>query len=184
MGVGARNSLGGFAIRTQAFANAGLPVGARGGVAKAALVATSAARASIAAGSGGDSVLSNVGRGGAKVGARFDVKGTQNPSALIRATGPLHLLDNPTSPHVIVPRSLRKGRSRSSRGDFYNALFGGGSGFGSAKPLRTPYGPRMRVQHPGTRGKRTFWRAIDNVRPLIPITFRTEMVRQMRRYYG
>lgn len=185
MGVGRRNSLAGFAIRSQAFATAGLPMGARKGVEKAALVATTAARASIAAGSGGDSRMSNVGRsGGAKVGARYDVKGAQNPTALVRATGPLHLLDNPTAPHQITPRSLRKGRSRASKGAFYNALFGGGSGFGTAKPLSTPYGPRYRVQHPGTKGKRTFWRAIDNVKPLIPITFRTEMVREMRRYYG
>ena len=178
------SQIGKFAQKSQSFAVVGLPIGARQGVQKAALVATTAARASIAAGSGGDSALSNVGRqGGAKVGARFDVKGTQNPSALIRATGPLHLLDNPTKPHTIVPRGLKKGRSRASRGDFYNALFGGGSGFGSAKPLRTPYGPRYRVQHPGTRGKRTFWRGIDAARPLVPLTFRTEVSRQMVRHF-
>lgn len=176
------SSIGKFAQKSQSFALVGLPIGARQGVTKAALVATTAARASITAGTG-DSTMSNVGRGGAKVGARYDVKGTQNPSALIRATGPLHLLDNPTRPHVIVPRGLKKGRSRASKGDFYNALFGGGSGFGSAKPLRTPYGPRYRVQHPGTRGKRTFWRGIDAARPLVPITFRTEVSRQMVRHF-
>jgi hypothetical protein len=185
MGVGRRNSLAGFAARAQSFAIVGLPTGAYQGVEKAALVATTAARASIAVGSGGDSVMSNVGRGakGAKVGVRYDIKGAQNPTALIRATGPLHILDNPTSPHQIMSK-VKKGRSRASRGAFYNALFGGDGGFGAAKPLRTPYGPRYRVQHPGTKGKRTFWRAIDNVRPLIPITFRTEVARQMSRSFG
>lgn len=181
-GRGSANSLGGFSIRARTFAQVGLPEANIAGVNKAALVATTAARASIQAGSGGDNILSNVGRG-AKVGARYDVKGVQNPSALVRATGPLHLLDWPTSPHQITSK-VKKGRSRASRGAFYNALFGGEGGFANVKPMRTPYGPRYRVSHPGTRGKRTFERGIDAARPLIGPTFKTEMTRVMGRYFG
>jgi hypothetical protein len=154
-------------------------------VEQSALLLTRAARASIAAGSGGDSALSNVGRrgGGARVGARYDIKGTDNVTALVRATGPLHLLDNPTAPHRISAR-VAKGRSRASRAAFYNAIFGGGSGYGTAKPLRTPYGPRYSVQHPGTKGKRTFWRAIDRAAPLSRLTFQQTYKAQMRRYWG
>ena len=178
------SDIGKFARKTQMFATVGLPVGTNEAISKAALLATTAARASIAAGSGGDSRLSNVGRGGANVGARFDVKpGTGGATALVRATGPLQLLDNPTSPHQIMTK-VRKGRSKASRGAFYEALFGGSGGFSGMKPLRTPYGPRYRVKHPGTSGKRTFWRAIDNTRPLIPVVFRTQLAREMRRYFG
>jgi hypothetical protein len=186
MGVGRRSkSLAEFAAKSQGYASVGLPMANRKAVEAAALLMTQAARASIAAGSGGDSALSNVGRrgGGAKVGARYDVKGTENATALVRATGPLHLLDNPTRPHRITSK-VRKGRSRASRESFYNAIFGGGSGFGGAKPLRTPYGPRYSVQHPGTSGKRTFFRAVERAEPMVRFMFRSEHTRQMRRYWA
>lgn len=77
---------------------------------RAALAITTDVRAAISAATG-DSRLSGVGRNGAKVGARYDVKGTVNPTALIRATGPLHFLERPTSAHRIEPKARRRRRS-------------------------------------------------------------------------
>lgn len=77
---------------------------------RSALAITADVRAAILA-STGDSRLSGVGRSGAKVGARYDVKGAGNPTALIRATGPLHLIERPTSAHPIRPRARRRRRS-------------------------------------------------------------------------
>lgn len=185
MGVGQRaKSLSEFAAKSSAYAQVGIPGASRAAVEKAALYVTQAARTSIAAGSGGDSRLSNVGRaGGARVGARYDVKGTDNPTALVRATGPLHLLDNPTRPHQITAK-VRKGRSRAARESFYNAIFGGSGGFAGVSPLRTPYGPRFRVQHPGTRGKSTFRSAVDRARPFTSRIFAEEYRQQMRKFWS
>lgn len=185
MAVGRRTqSFGQFAVKLDAYAKAGQPAADLAGVKDAALLLTNAARASIRAGSGGDMAMSNVGRrGGARVGARFDIQGDNNPTALIKATGPLHLLDNPTAPHQIMSK-VKKGRSQASRAAFYNAIFGGGSGFGNAKPLRTPYGPRYSVQHPGTRGKRTFFRGIDAAKPFAKQEFIAGQRRMLRRFFG
>lgn len=74
---------------------------------RAALAVTNEIRQQIVAATG-DSRLSGVGRSGARVGARFDVKGSVNPTAIIRATGPLHLVERPTSAHRIEPRRRRR----------------------------------------------------------------------------
>jgi len=171
-----------FSAKAGLYANAGIREDRRRAVESAALFATQSARASIRAGSG-DGRLSQVGRSGARVGARYDIQGVKNPTALVRATGPLHLMDNPTRPHRITAK-VRKGRSRRSRSNFYNAIFGGGTGFAGATPLRTPYGPRFSVEHPGTRGKRTFWRGIDVARPLLPRKFSEGYRQGLRKFWA
>lgn len=191
VGVGRRSrSLTDFAVKANQFSTVGLPGASRKSVEAAALFATNAARTSIRGGSGGDSALSNVGRrGGARVGARYDMKGTTNPTALIYATGPLHLLDNPTRAHLITARGYRLSRAKSKRDQVYNAIFGGefSGSIGSARratPMRTPYGPRYYARHPGTRGKRTFFRGINAAEPFLPRIFQSEMKQQMRRYWS
>lgn len=87
--------------------------------------------------------MSGVGRGGARVGVRYDIKGTNNPTSIIRATGPLHLLENPTKAHDIAPRR-RRGRKRAVA--FDGQVYG-------------------RVRHPGTRGRKPFSKGIDRGRP-------------------
>jgi hypothetical protein len=203
MGVGRRGSatpqgLGEFAIKAAAFANVGVPAANRAAVNAAALLAKQAAEASIRAGSGGDMVLSNVGRSKetrgagsrAKVGARYDIKGVKNPTALVYATGPLHILDNPTRPTTKteggrIIAKVSKGRKGSrQRGSFYNAIFGGSGGFAGATPLRTPWGPRYSVKHRGTAGKRTFFRGIDAAKPMLPRQFQSTYRTAMRRYWA
>ena len=85
-----------------------------------------------------------------KVKARYDVKGTRNPTALIRYTGPAHLLNNPTKRHSIVSRKNRRSRAwRGSRD----------SGEGLRGAVLVNGQPKAFVSHPGTRGLHFFERA-------------------------
>lgn len=109
---------------------------------------------------------------GATVGVA--VKALPGDRAIITAEGPLHLENNPTKPHTELPKSvgrvLGSKRTKAARHDakqrLYDALFGEG-GFAGAKPLSTPYGPRYRVSHPGTKGKKTWQHGVDLALPLI-----------------
>lgn len=97
---------------------------------------------------GGDNRLSGVGVKGARVGVRYDIKGTDNPTALVRATGPLHLVENPVKAHEIKPKR-RRGKTK--------------------KAVVTPAGPRASVQHPGVKSPKRPWskgvdRAVPHVR--------------------
>lgn len=74
---------------------------------------------------------------GGKWGVRYNVKGFNNPAALVRIFGAFHLVDRPTRAHEIGPR--RKGRRRSGkRAISFNGV------------------ARASAQHPGTRGKGIF----------------------------
>ena len=109
-----------------------------------ALHVTQAIRDEVRVATGGDMRLSGVGRRGARVGARFDVRGTKNPTAMVKATGPMHLLEHDTRPHEIGPRGRRVGRS--------------GRRLKGAKALRIGGEFRASAQHPGTHAKRPFER--------------------------
>lgn len=127
--------------------------GQRRGVQQAALYVTTEIRKNIRIATGGDMWMSGVGRRGARVGAGYDIKGTVNPTAFIKAKGPLHLLERDTSPHVI-PRKRRYGRKRY-------AAFGGNV--------------YSWVQHPGTRGKHPFERGWKTARAKTPEIFQKEI---------
>lgn len=73
---------------------------------------------------------------------RYDLNPGSTPAALVRFTGPFHLVENPTRPHEITPRSSRPQtrRGRSSR----------------ARALRIGDGFAASASHPGTRGKHVF----------------------------
>lgn len=91
--------------------------------------------------------MRNVGRG-ARLNARFDFRGAgATATALLRYTGPAHLLNNATSPHEIAPR--RK------------------------QALAFPDGGvrSQAVDHPGTAGKQFFQRS----KPQVSAAFRTAM---------
>ena len=123
---------------------------------KAALAITRELRQRIRADAGGDSRLSGVGVKGARVGANY----RQLPSGDVRvqATGPVHLLESPTAPHEITPR--RRGR----------------------KALRLSDGQIVaRVQHPGTRGKRTWTRGVREGTPKGEKAFTDEIAAGFRR---
>lgn len=89
---------------------------------------------------GGKRKISRVGKSGANANVRYRVIGYQNPRGELRYVGPVHLLNNATSSHEIVPRGSPSATRRSR---------------GGAKALTMPDGGlAARVQHPGTRGKK------------------------------
>lgn len=79
---------------------------------------------------------------GRKWSVRYDVKGTNNPTALVRYLGPFHLFDNPTDPHPITPKLDRSGRRVRGRGGKRALNIGGNI--------------RANATHPGTHGAKSF----------------------------
>jgi len=130
----------------------------RVGVGRAALHVTTDVRAEIRAVTGGDMRLSGVGLRGARVGARYSVKGTQNPTALIRATGPIQLIERDTQPHGIRPRRRRVKALKFADGGFYAHSW-----------------------HPGTRGKHPFQKGVAKAAPDTGRIFQTEIDNAMKK---
>lgn len=127
---------------------------------------------SAAAATGGDLRLSQVGRNGAKLGVNYKIIGKGlDASARIRATGPWHLVEYRLGPHVIT--SKRAGGSRRSRARrFEEGAAGEGIGGGRHAMLRTPYGPRPFVIHPGTSHPAKPWtRAVPIVSRTTPVVY-------------
>lgn len=109
-------------------------------------------------------------------GVVFDIKGTTNPVALVRAAGPAHLHNNPTAPHFIGAKLLGtrgslKGKSRRVGA---TAAFGGSNrgAFGAARELKRGSralvipgveSPRAYAFHPGTSGKGWWQRGMRRV---------------------
>jgi hypothetical protein len=70
-----------------------------------------------------------------KIGVRYDIRGN---TAIVRYTGPAHLVLNPTAPHEILPRGLPGAKRRRRSG---------------ARALTIDGNLARRAHHPGTRGK-------------------------------
>lgn len=104
--------------------------------------------------------LRGVGKKGAKIGVRFDVKGTKNPTALIRATGPFHLLERDTKAHDITPKKKKKALSIPG------------------------VGPRASAHHPGSRGKHPWEKGIKRVDGKIPQVIMREQAASLRRFFS
>jgi hypothetical protein len=138
----------------------------RESVRASALLVTTAVRRNIVAVSGGDFRLSGMGRRGARVGARFDEKVTGGKaSALVRATGPLQIVEGDTKPHSIGPKK------RGPRG--------------RRRALRIPgIGFRNVVKHPGTRGKHPFERGVNESLPKVPAIVQRTVSQAMRKAFG
>lgn len=98
----------------------------------------------------GTSVLRNVGSG-ARIGVKYKAAMRKaNPTALVYAYGPFHLIERDTSPHQIPKSGFGRGKA------FYGLLkFPDG---------RVRWGP---VHHPGTKGKRPFERGVEASTPVV-----------------
>lgn len=80
-----------------------------------------------AAGSSSGGKLRTPGKGGQRLGARYDIQGYQNATARVRYTGPVHLLFRPTKKHLIAAKHLgtRRGIAAKTAQIGANAAFGG-----------------------------------------------------------
>lgn len=120
---------------------------------RSAIQATAAAAKVIMA---SEAARKGVGRGvgrspiSRKIGVSYDLRGGErNASAVVRYTGPAHLVNNPTKPHVIEPK---RGRGIVIPG----------------------VGVRRSARHPGTKGLKFAQRAADRCRDECPKVYRRE----------
>ena len=137
--------------------------------------------------------LRNVGKNGAKLSVRYDIKGTRNPTALITALGPWQFIESDTKAHPITSRyagGSRAARGRRVIGASISSVLGGGNvstglGGGAKAVLNMGGDYRRFVRHPGTKGKHPFRKGRNKAYPVIVkelhSTF-TAVVRQELRY--
>ena len=138
--------------------------------------------------SGGDLKLSHVGRakgrpGNAKIGARFDIKigGSGKSVAVVKATGPVPIIANNTSGHVIRS-AYSKGKARKG---FVGPTFGGQFKGGNKAVLHIPgIGFRRSARHPGTRGKDSWWEGERLGRPRVAKTMDKEINNIIKRGFA
>lgn len=117
--------------------------------------------------------LSGVGKRGARLGVSYNVRGFYgNPTALVRATGPFHLIERDTAPHQI-PRTASSRRIKLESGRLSAKRELTGRTLSGRKRLRLPGGWVMGpVSHPGTKGKHPFERGVNRAEPLTRQVFR------------
>jgi hypothetical protein len=147
----------------------------------AALKVTTEIRDATRRDTGGDSRLSGVGKSGARLGARYKVYGGDNQTAYISATGPYHLLERNTSPHLISAgrRLSRKWQNAVARGRISadsDRIYTRGK-----RALKFNGRFASNVEHPGTRGKHTFERAWKRAAPKAPEIFQREVAASLRK---
>ena len=126
---------------------------------------------------------------GLKLGAGYDVRGYDNAVALLRARpqGVWKVVEYGAKPHPIVPgvskRQTRFAASLSSlTGETVNAstIVAGRKGKKRRMALKLPDGNiRFGVNHPGSRGKRTWSRGINKATPGALRTFRAVHARTL-----
>lgn len=126
---------------------------------------------------------------GLKLGAGYDVRGYDNAVALLRARpqGVWKVVEYGAKPHPIVPGvSKRQTRFAASlanlTGETVNAstIVAGRKGKKRRMALKLPDGNiRFGVNHPGSRGKRTWSRGINKATPGALRTFRAVHARTL-----
>jgi len=131
-----------------------------------------------------------------RVGVRFDVKGQYTPTALLTAYGPMGLLEYGAGKHDITAKlgaaNYAKGRGARKRALQQRNLdiaFGATGLFSGTRPLRTPYGPRYRVNdHPGAKPKKTFTRGVEKATPrateIATSLIQSKTIQRLRTQYG
>lgn len=91
------------------------------------------------------------------VGVNFRMFGTD--SALVRYTGPAHLVNNPTKPHQIAPKRRKAVRLRD----------------GSLRSV---------IEHPGTTGKHFYEKAKPVAAKAATAAYTSETRQQLRKVFG
>jgi len=142
----------------------------RSGVFKAAMHTKKMIRAEIVSAVGADRKMSNV-RGKAKLDAGFDIKGTTNPTALIKARGHYFgWVEFGTQDHAIRARGSKFTRRGNRRP--------------GARALTTPGGMYSRVWVRGMEPKRPFEKGWKRAAPETPLIFQREVRAAFARGWG
>jgi hypothetical protein len=129
----------------------------RVGVLRASMEVKTAVRRELVSAIGPDRHMSNV-KSRTKLDAGFDIKGTVNPTSLVKARGFYFAwVEEGTFPHRITPRGLRRTR-RGNRRTGPKALTIGGGLYAGAN-------------HPGQDGKHPFARGVADAAPRTPAIF-------------
>lgn len=154
------------------------------GVQRSALEVTNTIRTEIRQVAGADMRLSGAGRGGkgAKVGARFDIKGVVNPTALVKANGPIQLIERDTQPHMIMARSrfVTRGGKRVRQGMKSAA----GKRLRGKTALTIGGNLRRWAAHPGTKGREPFTKGVEKAAPKTPLIYQAEVDKELRRIWA
>lgn len=125
--------------------------------------------------SGGDLKLSGVGKKGARIGVRYDINGQVSANALVKATGPVQLVENRTHAHVIGPKGVKGGkrlkngtRNRTGMSQRQRAIDEGTAVYKRGQVLF--FGGRFSAYayHPGTAGKHPWAKGIKEATPKTP----------------
>ena len=129
----------------------------------------------------------------------FNVKGVNNPTALLVARGPWGLLEYGAVPHEMVSKvgqyEYVKGRGAKKRAQAQRRLdiaFGAEGVFAGARPMgsrKRGFGPRYRVaNHPGTKGKQTFTGGVKKATPestrIATSLIQSRVIQEVRAQFG
>lgn len=128
-------------------------------VAASARVYTTAIRNEIYAKAPGGR-MRGVGKSGARVGVKATVQEGKNPTAIVQATGPLHLLERDTHAHAI-PSVTKSRRTRTAAGRLSHKRESTGTPIVGGKVLFFNGVYRNSVHHPGTKGQHPFERGVN-----------------------
>lgn len=104
--------------------------------------------------------LSGVGKRGAKIGVSYTVGGS---TAIVRATGPVQLIESDTKAHR-MPRTRVRGKRRVV--------------------VIPGVGVRSSAQHPGTKGQHPWRKGVEAARPLVGAVFAEQLGVSMRKVFG
>lgn len=130
-------------------------------VQKAALATKVSILGQTKAPSGGDLRLSGVGKKGGPIGVTYKAGVfSGDPTALVKATGPFHLLERDTKAGVRA-RKRRRGRGKSRF-----------------------IGPIAGYYHPGTTGKHPFEKGVRAVEPVVAGILRRAQADSLRKTFG
>lgn len=122
--------------------------------------------------------MRNVGKSGARVGVKRTI--TSGHSAIVQATGPLHLLERDTKAHDI-PRTLGSRRLRTAAGRLSQKRESTGKVLSGRKILVINgdfvMGP---VHHPGTKGRHPFDNGVAAAGPAAEIAAATIFAKSLK----
>lgn len=173
-----------FADKTKRYATAWQRAN-RDAVSRAALTIKGSVMTQIARTTGGSMKLSGVGKKGSKVGVRYNVRGYYgNVTAIVSATGALHLLERDTKAHEI-PRGFGSRRTRTSAGRLSAKRVSTSRSLDQARPMKI--GGEWRTgpfKHPGTKGQKPFELGVRTATPIVDRVMRQAHTSSLARTFG